>query len=97
MKTNPVQCGLVVVLICLGLPLSVEGKVMSGAAKLDSMITELYIAKFAFSSYAHGVISVTSPLPALFLILGHNDSAFSRTDPQFWFYCDLIPYTAITG
>ena len=46
-------------LLFLELTLSVEGKVMKGAARLDSMITELYIAKFAFSSYAHGVITVT--------------------------------------
>jgi len=35
----------------------VDAKVNIGVARLDSMITELFVAKFAFSSSAHGVIS----------------------------------------
>ena len=42
----------------------VDAKVNIGVARLDSMITELFVAKFAFSSSAHGVISV-SPAGAL--------------------------------
>jgi hypothetical protein len=36
---------------------AVDAKVIGGVAALDSMVTELFVAKFAFSSGAHGVIS----------------------------------------
>ena len=70
-NTHPMRARLGAWVVALCLPLVVEAKHMSGKAMLDSMTTELFIAKFAFSTGSHGVISVNStaaaPTPACFV------------------------------
>jgi len=51
------RMGMVLAMLCFHQFLFVESKVMSGVAAVDSMITEVFVAKFAFSSGAHGVIT----------------------------------------
>merc|ERR1719502_536578 len=56
-----------VAVVVVALTASCSAKVISGVAAVDSMITELYIAKFAFSSNSHGVISGEFKVPQAYL------------------------------
>lgn len=58
------RLGVLAALLCLIQLPGATAKVVAGVATLDSMVTELFVAKFAFSSGAHGVISVrATPVP----------------------------------